>query len=251
MNQRGSDEVMLYLNTADAGFTSQGDYCFTLLRTLDHVKAIQLMQHNLNWSFPNVRTSTNTLIFSEADTNTVMRTITLPVGQYSDEDIAVDLASAMTTASGGTPQTYTISVNYVTEQFTITGSAKNFTIYYAGTTLAPLIGLTADITSTSNALTFQTPMDLLPTTEIQIRLPNLIQNYETSRTNLNQDLLAVCSLSGYQYGDMIRENNASVISATIVSQIHQLTLSLVDDTGYSPDWNPAIPMSFVLRVELW
>ena len=55
-------------------------------------------------------------------------------------------------------------------------------------------------------------MDLLPTTEIQIRMPNLIKNYETYPTNLQQDLLAVKSLAGYQYGDEIRENNASIVS---------------------------------------
>ena len=205
---RGSNEVLLYANTMDASFNSQGDYTFSLLRPIDHVKNIQLMQYNLNWSFPNVRTSTNTLIFSEADTPSTKRTIY--VGQYADEDIPVDLAQAMSTA--GT-QSYSISINYVTETFTITGSAKNFTIYFAGTTLAQLIGLTANITSVGNSLTLQAPMDLLPTTEIQIRMPNLVKNYETSSTNLNQDLLAVASLAGYQYGDMIRENNASIISA--------------------------------------
>ena len=169
---RGSNEVLLYANTQDASYNSQGDYTFSLLRPIDHVKNIQLMQYNLNWSFPNVRTSTNTLIFSEANTPSTMRTITIPVGQYADEDVAVDLAQAMSTA--GT-QTYSISINYVTEQFTITGSAQNFTIYFAGTTLAPLIGLTATATSTGYSLTLQAPMDLLPTTEIQIRMPNLVQ----------------------------------------------------------------------------
>ena len=33
-------------------------------------KEIQLMQYNLNWSFPNVRTSTNTLVFSEQGSST-------------------------------------------------------------------------------------------------------------------------------------------------------------------------------------
>ena len=245
---RGSNEVLLYANTQDASYNSLGDYTFSLLRPTDHVKNIQLMQYNLNWSFPNVRTSTNTLIFSEADTPSTKRTITLTVGQYADEDIAVDLAQAMSTA--GT-QTYSISINYVTETFTITGSAKNFTIYFNGTTLYQLIGLTANITSTGYALTLQAPMDLLPTTEIQIRMPNLVKNYENSATNLNQDLLAVASLACYQYGDMIRENNASIISATTVSQISQFTISLVDTTGYTPDFNDTIPMSFILRIELW
>lgn len=250
-NQRGSNEVLLYANTNDATWSSDGDYSFSLLRPIHNVKNIQLMQYNLNWSFPNVRTSTNTLIFSESDSPSTMRTVTLPVGQYQDEDIAVDLGVAMTTA--GT-QTYTISINYVTERFTITGSSKNFTIYLAGTTIFPLLGMqpeVASVTSTGEALTFQNPMDLLPTTEIQIRMPNLIKNYETSATNVQQDLLQVASLSGYNYGDEIRENNASIVSETVINQISQFVISLTDQTSYSPDFNPLIPMSFLFKVELW
>ena len=142
------------------------------------------MQYNINWSFPN-----HFCLLQQGSSTKI--SVQLTPGNYFDEEITLDIAQAMSDA--GT-QTYSISINYVTETFTVTGSSKNFTIYFTATTLANILGLTANITSTGNALTFQTSMDLLPTTEIQIRKPNLIKNYE-HLTNLQQDLLVVASLS--------------------------------------------------------
>ena len=81
-------------------------------------------------------------------------------------------------------------------------------------------------------------------------MPNLIKNYETSPTTLQQDLSAVALLAGYQYGDEIRENNDSIVSATTVSQISQFVISLVDTTQTTPDFNLSVPMSFVFILEL-
>ena len=238
--------MLLYANTLDAQFNSQGDYLFSLLRHIVHVKSIQLMQYNILWSFPNVRTSTNTLVFSEQGSSTKLMA-QLPVGQYTDEDIMVDIAQSMTNA--GT-QTYSISENYVNETFTINGSSKNFKLYFATSTICNIIGLTAYTTSVGNALNLG-KYDIFPTTNIQIRMPNIVKNYETSPTNLQQDLLAVASLAGYQYGDEIRENNPSVIYATTISQMSQFVISLIDTTLTTPDFNLSLPMIFVFRLELW
>ena len=244
--QRGSNEVLLYANPLDAQFHSAENYLFSLLRHIDHVKSIQLMQCNIIWSFPNVRTLTNNIVFSEQGSPTKF-TIQLPVCQYTDEDVMVDLAQAMTNA--GT-QTYSMSENYVTESFTINGSIKNFTLYYPSSTFCNIIGLTATTTSTNNSLTLG-QYNLFPTTEIQIRMLIIVKKYETSPTNLQQYLLAVASLIGYQYGDEIRENNASIVSATTVSQISQFVISLVDTSLTTPYFNLSLPMSFVMRLELW
>ena len=158
-SQLASNEVVLYANTLDATFNDVGDYTFHLLRPISKVKNIELISYNLNWSFPNVRTSTNALVFSESGSPTKF-TVTIPVGNYADEDVAQYIASAMTSAGS---QTYTITINFVTEAFTITGSSKNFTVYLSGTTLKDIIGLKADSTSSNNALTLG-QMNLLPTT---------------------------------------------------------------------------------------
>ena len=76
--------------------------------------------------------STNTLIFVEQGSSTKI-TVQLTPGNYYDEEITVDIAQSMSNA--GT-QTYSISINYVTETFNITGSSKSFTIYFTATTLA-------------------------------------------------------------------------------------------------------------------
>jgi hypothetical protein len=246
--QSASKDVLLYCNTKDAMLNTDGDYVFTLARAIKNVKTIQLMSYNLIWSFPNFRTSTNKLIFSEADTPSVKRTVTFDVGNYEEEDVTSELAEAMSNAGS---QVYTVSVNYVTEAFTITGGSKNFTIYLNGTTMNELIGLTADSTSVGNVLTLDGQMNLLPTSEIQIRLPSLIQNYEASLTNQNQDLIAVASLSGYAYGDVLKENLSSIECACLLPYIAQFTLSMVDESGFTPDFAPNKSMSFLFKIGIW
>ena len=115
-------------------------------------------------------------------------------------------------------------------KYTITGSSKNFTILYSTTKMRDLIGLTANTTSVNNSMTLDT-VNLMPSTELQIRLPHMIANYESSKTNLNQDIIQVVSLSGYQYTQVIRENMSSVECALLNDFISSITVSVVDQTG--------------------
>jgi hypothetical protein len=246
--EKGSKETILYLNTGDgAYFNDNGDYSWNLFRPLTNVKNIQLVSYNVPWTFPNVTPATNILVFSESNNPTNLLTVTLPVGQYADEDIVTQLGLAMSNAGH---QIYTITENFISSNFTIVGSLRDFTLYYASSTLASLIGLEADTTSSSKTLVLG-QYDLVPSTELQIRLPNLINIYEGSTTNLNFDLIQSASLSGYQYGDLTRENQSSVICATTVSQISQIVVSVTDQSLYTPFFDPDVALSFLFRLEFW
>ena len=237
-------EVMLYVNSQNAVINSEGDYSFHLTRMpIENVRSIQLMSYNIGWSWFNVRNSTNTLVFKEGTASNI--TTTIPIGNYADTDIQDAIASAMTNASG-LGITYTVSINEISMCFTIKASSGDFTILYPQTTMSSLIGLSATSTSVASSLTLGV-FDLMPSKELQIRLPSLISNYETTE-NMNQDLIIVVSLSNYQYGDIIRENQASVECACLSRTIGNMTMSITDQTGYTPDFNESIPMSFSFRI---
>jgi hypothetical protein len=246
--QRGSDFAPLTLHTSDALYDDDYNYMFPLSEGLQRVKNIQLLSYNMTWSFPNIRTMTNTIVWSEQGSATKF-TAQLDVGNYSDEDVVIDLVAKMN-ATAGLTQTYTISENFNTQKFSLTGSLKEFTVYYPDTTLCDLIGLTETSTSTNKTLTFGNKFNLQPSSEIQIRLPNLIHTYGSGK-NKFQDLIQIVSLSGYTYGDLIKENNSSVVCATLVDKIPSVTMSITDNTGYSLDWDPNIDMSFVFQIEYW
>jgi len=244
---KGSNTVLLYCNTSDSYFNDTGDYSFTLQRPIDNVKSIQLLSYNIPWSWYNVAYYSNTIAFKEGSGSQI--TTTIPLGNYTEVDLQDALATALTSASG-VGATYTISVNYNTMALSITSSVGDFTILYSGTTMSSLIGLSADTYSTSKSMTLGT-IDLMPIKEIQIRIPHMITNFETSKTNMNQDLLCVASLSGYQFGDIIRENMGSIDTELIISTISQITLSIVNLDGYTPPFDTNQPLTFSFQITLW
>ena len=71
----------------------QGDYTFTLQRSITGARSIQLISYNIMWSFPNVQTSTNTISFVENGGSTL--TATIDVGNYNIGTLAQALVTAM------------------------------------------------------------------------------------------------------------------------------------------------------------
>ena len=244
---KGSNTVILYCNTSYSYFNDTGYYSFNLQRSIYNVKSIQLLSYNIPWTWYNVAYYSNIIVFKEGSGSPI--TTTIPLGNYSETDLQDALETAMTSASG-VGATYTVSINYNTMAFSIPSSVGDFTILYSGTTMSSLIGLTADTTSTNKSLTLGTT-DLMPIKEIQIRIPHMITNFETSKTNMNQDLLCVASLSGYQFGDIIRENMGSIDTELNVPSISQLALSIVNLDGYTPPFDPNQPLTFSFQITLW
>ena len=240
-----SKETAIKVNMKDATLNADQDYAFSLAKPIENARAIQLLSFNIDWSWPNIYASTNTLIFKEGVGANI--TITLPIGNYYDTDIISELSTLMTSA--GT-QTYTVTENEIASTFIITGSTKSFTLIYAGSTLATTIGLTANLTSTLSGSVYianlQNSWNLLPSKELDISLPNLVTMYNTDGSN--NSILGTVSLSGYQFSDTIRENMSGVELALNQKSFSKFVVSITDQTSYTPNFDPNGLITLVLRI---
>ena len=73
----------------DATLNTDQDYAFSLAKPMENARAIQFLSYNIEWSWPNIYASTNTLIFKEGVGGNI--TITLPIGNYYDTYIISEL----------------------------------------------------------------------------------------------------------------------------------------------------------------
>ena len=180
--------------------------------------------------------------------------MTLPTGNYYDTDVITDLGEALTHAST-VGNDYTITENTVTAQFiiTATGSAHSFSLIYAGSTMATLIGLTGNLTATpvsgSYVATLQESWNLLPSKELDISLPNLVTMWNTDGTN--NSVAGTASLSGYEWGDTIRENLSGVELALNQKNFNRFVISITDQSGFTPQFSPDALITFVFRILLY
>jgi hypothetical protein len=232
-----SKELLLYLNTKDSTINSNGDYSFNLEKSITRCRTIQLVSFNIPFDFYNIDATNNKIIFREVG-DIVDRTASISAGEYGSYSFINGIAAAMTAVGG---QTYTVTYSKSTFKITITGSSSDFTIY-STSTIKDQIGLTTTITSTSKILTFQNEMDLLLYKELQIHLPQLIVNYGVT---IN-DMLSVVSFSGYRYGQIMRENQSSIECILNVKELNSITLSVVSESGWSPNFQS--DLSFVFRI---
>jgi len=241
-----SKEGSIKCDVKNAILNADLDYAFTLFKSVENARAIQLLSYNIEWKWPNLYSSTNTLIMNEGGSNI---TVTLPTGNYFDTDIITDLGEAMTNAST-VGNVYTITENSVTSKFIITASVHSFSLIYAGSTMSSLIGLSGNISSThiSNTyvVTLQNTWNLLPSKELDISLPNLVTMWNTDGTN--NSIAGTVSLSSYAYGDTIRENLSGVELALNQKNFNQFVISITDQDGYCPQFAPDALITFTFRI---
>jgi hypothetical protein len=101
--------------------------------------------------FPVINSTNNTIPFTESATQ---KTATVPAGYYTKTTLLTAIGTAMTTASGGT-NTYTVTLDSVTQSVTITASTVPFTLDWLSrstNSMARLLGF-AVTTNTASALT--------------------------------------------------------------------------------------------------
>lgn len=238
---------LIKVSSQDAQFSGVGDYVFNFKQNpISDGKTIQLYSYSFPLSWTNITTFTNTIVFSEGAGANI--TTTIPVGQYTVYDLQTALASAMTTAVGAT-QTYTVTFSTVTSMLTISAPTTAFTIHLTGTTLSFRLGLTANITSSgvSNSLTFQSMIDLLPSKYLTIKLPGMINTCDSDNSS-DQSTIGVINLSGYNFGDTIKEQESGVELKLAKKDLSSITISIIDQLGYTPDMDTAQVWEMVFRV---
>lgn len=233
---RTKDEL-LFLRSEDAKYNNDYDFFFQLRKPILRVKSIQIQTYNIPFAFPNINSYNNTINITE--TGHAAITATIPTGTYDISSLITALKTSLDTASGGT-NTFTISFSDVTNKLSITSSTTEFTISYTNTSMKSFIGLTADISTTLKTLTMQTTVNTLTTSELRIHLPSLVNSYESSNASQNRgDMIMNIPLSNAEpYTSLTNSYPSTEITFDDIKNIYDMTISIVDNSGYTPElWN--------------
>ena len=97
--------------------------------------------------------------------------------------------------------------------------------------------------------TLQDSWNLLPSKELDISLPNLVTMWNTDGTN--NSVAGTASLSGYEWGDTIRENLSGVELALNQKNFNRFVISITDQSGFTPQFTSDALITFVFRILLY
>ena len=246
---------LIYVSTPTTEIDQNGDFAVPLTKTINRFKTIQLISYNIPFSWPNVTAFTNTITYIESG---VTHVATITPGNYSLYEFMSAVSVAMTAASGEGQNIYKMTSSGITTKFTLVASGRGFpfTIVGATTTAAKLLGMNSehkDESSTATlpsgqSLTFGDQFDLLPIKELQIHLPGIVRNVDLALTKDINSLIQVISLSGYHYGEYMREESSAIISDANVNSLGRLVVSVTDQDGWMPTFAEAQPLSMVFEV---
>ena len=236
MNASRISEKLVYLNSKNSYYNSEGDFSFQVSPPVKNVISLQLMKLNVCWCWLTIDSHNNTLCFNDG----ANRTITLDSGNYEAYDLVTALKAKMDAVNNGVV-VYTWSFSDVTKKLPVSVVGANVTIKLQSSTCSNVIGLTGDLTIANNAsgtlMKWVDPMSQVK--ELQVRLPGMINSSETKNNQFQTgDLLISISLSGYSAGDYIKvDNSESFEMKTNQNFLSTLVVSIVDSiTGYTPEW---------------
>jgi hypothetical protein len=209
------------LNPAD----SPGDFTITLSRPIEG--RWTLRQAFICADFPNVNASNNRIPFLE---NATQKTAVIPIGYYSSSQIVSALQAALNLASGGW-NTYTCTLNSVSQQVTITATSPFFLQW--GT-----------VPTNSAAGTFGfLAADTLPglsVTAPSIVVPNSVLSFNIKVDELGSIIDAVGGLTTFDIPMMMNVDPRSFIvyepvkfqqSVELRSPLKTLRIRVCDDNG--------------------
>lgn len=141
------------LNPAAGGYASTDWPMFTMDRPLTDIAMMKILEVQIPFTYYTF-TSTNNTFFLE-ESNPSERTVTIPVGNYSTNSLAVALGVALTNASTGTDQsTFTVSYSAITGTFSFSSSTNfPFAFKFNDYTVSPanLIGFNVGRSATSSS----------------------------------------------------------------------------------------------------
>lgn len=134
-----ADHKLVQVNSRFRSTGTTADFSIDFLsRDLDKVTRVVMIKASLPRLFPNIWSVNNSIVINHAGADF---TFLVPEGQYT----VITLATAMTTACAGINMAFVY--NTTTNRFTATYSGvTTATLVSSSSTIAPYIGLTADLT---------------------------------------------------------------------------------------------------------
>ena len=129
VKQRGQTTTTIAMNSRDRSLAQNpysNNFRWTLKRPLKDVLSIELLSGCIPATLYNVNTGWNQFTFGE---NLLKRTITIPPGQYTIQELATRLQTLLNI---GSINTYTVLYSSITKKITISATGlATFTLYFA------------------------------------------------------------------------------------------------------------------------
>jgi hypothetical protein len=143
MSSQRTEKVVLFFDSGHRSTGTIDSYTITLDNPIDRVTGAEIISAEIPYTFYTVNTSNNTLLLSDGTNN---YTYTMPVGNYSVSNFSDTLTSGLDTqfAANGIAAGFSATFSQMSYEYTLMHKTQQFQLFYQGSTLAPVIGLTAD-----------------------------------------------------------------------------------------------------------
>jgi len=149
----------LYINSISRENGTVNNFTVQLPKPIKDVECILVKSVEIPFSFFVITTARNTFKFFNTATT---YTVTITPGNYSSSELVTELQTKMNAAFPGN----TVTFSNITNKLTF-ANASPIKLVYAGNTIAPIIGLSAD-TSSGTSVTCQNVLDLTGTNHIYV-----------------------------------------------------------------------------------
>ena len=213
---------------------SSSNFNINLYSSISNIEKVRLNWVQIPNTFYNINTNNNIVSFTE---NSTLKTATIPVGSYNADELASELQSILTTASGEY-NTYTVSYNPQTFMFTF--SANNAFQFNCSKSLFPYheLGFSNIDTNSATNITSSYVISLEQPTEIIISINQFDKRIITSTSQFGETFNIVNKAF---IGELLfYEPDGGIIKDLFnVQTFNSLEIKLLDRYGNVLDLNEA------------
>ena len=217
-----TESITLYIDSKSRTSGTNENFTVTLNRTLTKIKQVELVETEIPFSFYAINANNNNIRFVSGVTT--YNAIVTP-GNYTTDDFITELQSKMNAQLAG----FTITYNTITYKLTF-ANATSFSLSLTGSTIANIIGLSADSTN-GNSFTCQNTINLSGPNYLLIRSsvltkPKIVRPF----LNSTQDDILYKLQVNVAPGNLIPEKNmyTNLIKYGVRQSITTIDFSLLD-----------------------
>jgi hypothetical protein len=216
--------TQLILNTINSNNQNSSNPQYYIRQPFDNIVGYSFSGFSGVNSFNVIDSRNNTLQFSESDSSSTIRVITIPTGNYTITSLMASIKTLMDAA--GT-NTYTVALNSVTNLVTITAATKTFKILTANNHCYYELGF---VVSSAFALsqTGSVIYDLSGVKTISIVSNSFGNNSKLINTNYN--IVGIVPIEVPFLGVINYKHNPVFIDVQI-SELSSISFTLLDERG--------------------
>lgn len=238
MSGKQRERVALFFDSGNRTSGTISNYKITLNSPIDRVTGTEIISAEIPYTFYTINSSNNTLLFSDG---TNRYTYVMPTGNYSVQNFSDTITSGMDTqfAANNIAAGFSAVFSQISYEYTLKHKTQNFQLFYQGSTLASVIGLTADSTL-GTSFTMQQVINLSGPNYLLIWSDVLVKQKRTpSYLNGAQANILYKVPISVNPGDIIIEKNlyTNMLEYTTPQKLTTIDLRLTDPKGTPVDLN--------------